>query len=91
MPKSVPNFQRFFLGNAKGNFYILLSYKKSYIIHDIIVIHMVCICIVPKNCVILHFYTSCHIKGKCTRFLFFENFVLSLKMKKQKDLVSIRH
>ena len=52
---------------------------------------MVCICIVPKNCVIPHFYTSCHIKGKCTRFLFFENFVLSLKMKKHKDLASIRH
>ena len=28
----------------------------------------ICICIVHKNCVILHFYTSCHIKAKCVEF-----------------------
>ena len=49
------------------------------------------VCIVHKNCIILHFYTSCHIKEYCAWFLFFENFVPKLKMKKQKDLVSIHN
>ena len=26
---------------------------------------MICICIVHKNCIILNFFTSCHIKEKC--------------------------
>ena len=29
-----------------------------------------------KNCIILHFYSSCHIKEKCVEFLFFETFLL---------------
>ena len=44
--------------------------KKFYIILGIIVIHIICICIVHKNCIIFHFYTSCHIKEKCVEFLF---------------------
>ena len=58
-----------------GGFYTLSSYKKFCIILDIIVIH-ICICIVHKNCVILHFYTSCHIKEKCVKFLLFESFLI---------------
>ena len=71
VPYGVPMFQTFFLRNAKGNFYTLLLYKKFYITLDIIVMHIVCICIVHKNCIILHFYNSCHIKEKCVEFFFF--------------------
>ena len=39
----------------------LFLYKKFYIILDIIVISIICICIVHKKCIILHFYTSCDI------------------------------
>ena len=58
VPKSVPVFQTFLLRNAKWNFYTLLLYEKFYIILDIIVMHMICICIVNKNFTILHFYSS---------------------------------
>ena len=75
-PKVVQVFQTFLLRNDQGNFYtLLLLYKKLYIIFDIIVIHMICICIVHENCIILHFYISSHIKGKCSEFLFFETFL----------------
>ena len=77
-------FSNISLTNAKGNFYTLLLYNTRYhshtydiyIILDIIVIHMISICLVLKNCIILQFYTSCHIKEKCAGFLFFENVVL---------------
>ena len=72
VPKGKPIFQRFFiLRNAKGKFYNLLLCKKFCIILDIIVIHMICICIKHINCIILHFYTSCHIKEKWVEFFFF--------------------
>ena len=35
--------------------YTLLLYKKFYIILDIILIHIMCICIVHVNCIILYF------------------------------------
>ena len=80
--RAVPVFRTFLFRNAKGNFYTLLLYKKFYIILDIIVIHIICICIVHKNCIMLHFYNLCHIKERYTEFLFFETFlVLQLKMK----------
>ena len=60
----VPIFQTFLLQNVKGNFYTLLLYKKFYITLDIIVIHIMCICILHKNCIKLHFHTSCHITKK---------------------------
>ena len=88
--KGVPIFQTVLLQNATGNFYTLLLYKNFYIILDIIVIHMTCICITYKNCVILHFYTSCRMKV-CGIFVFWNFFVLRLKMKIQKDLVSIHY
>ena len=69
--KYVLDFQTFLLRNAKGNFYTLLLYKKFYVVLDIIVIHMICIRIVHKSCIMLHFYSSCHIKEKCAEFLFF--------------------
>ena len=75
VPKSMPNFQTFFSQNSQGNFYILLLYKKFYIRLEIIVIHIICICVVYGNCIILHFYTSAHIKEKCAEFLFFETFL----------------
>ena len=61
VPKRVSIFQTFLLQYAKGNFYSLLLYKKLYILLDIIVIRTICISIVHKSCIILHFYTSCHI------------------------------
>ena len=69
-PKGVLNFQTFLLRNAKGNFYTLLLYKKFFIIVGITV-HMIRIFFIHKNCIILHFYTSCHIKEKCAEFLYF--------------------
>ena len=77
VPKGLPNFQTFFLRNAKGSFYTLLLYKKFYIILDIIVMHVIYICIIHKHFIILHFYTSCHIKEKRAEFLFFETFLFS--------------
>ena len=74
------NFSNIPLWNAKGNLYTLLLYKKFYILFDIIVITIICICIVKKTCIILHFYTSCHIKEKCMEFFFFIIY-LSLKIK----------
>ena len=43
------------------------------------------ICMVHKNCIISHFYTLCHIKGKCAEFLFFGTFLFAnLKWKYKK-------
>ena len=64
--------------------------KKFYIILDVIVIHIICRCIVHRNCIILHFYTSCNIKGKCGKsffcfvFVFFWFLLISLKWKYKK-------
>ena len=74
VPKSMPNFQTFFSQNSQGNFYILLLYKKFYIRLEIIVIHIICICIVYGNCIILHFYTSARIKKSVQNFCFLKLF-----------------
>ena len=74
--KRCAKFQTFLEPNAKWNFYTLLLYKISYILLDIIVIHIICICIVNKTFIILHFYTSCHIKGKFVDFFPFYYFFL---------------
>ena len=58
------------------NFYTFLLYKKFYILLDIIVIHIVCICIVNKNCMILHLSTLCHIKKKVCGISLFNDFFL---------------
>ena len=50
-------------------------YKNVYIILDIIVMHMICICIVLENCIIPHFYTSSHIKEECADCLLLETFL----------------
>ena len=50
-----------------------------YIILDIIVIRIYIIYIVHKNCIILHFYTSCHIKEKCVEFFIFVIFFFFAK------------
>ena len=71
----VPLFQTFLLRNAKENFYTLLLHKKCYILLDIIVMHIICVCILIKNCIILYFFTSCHIKEKHVEFFFFSFFV----------------
>ena len=68
VPKGVPIFRKFLLQNAKGNWYSLLLYKKFWIILDIIVIHIICICTLQKNCIKFHFYTSCQIKEQCEDF-----------------------
>ena len=71
VPYGVPIFQAFLSRNALWNFYTLLLYRKFYILLDVIVIHIICICVVNKNCIILHFHTSCHIKEKCEEFFLF--------------------
>ena len=71
VPKGVPIFLLFFLWNAKENFYILLLYKKFYILLDMVVTHMICICIVNKNCIILYFYTHVMLKKRVWNFSFF--------------------
>ena len=71
-------FQSVVLQNAKGNFCTLLLYKKFCIILDIVVIHIICICIVHKNCVILHLYTSCRI-NVCGIFVFLKVFCSLVK------------
>ena len=73
--KGVLNFQTFFLQNARGNFYTIIFYEKFCIILDIIVIHMIGICIVHENCIILHFYTLCILKKNVWNFCFFETFL----------------
>ena len=55
-------------------FFILL-FEKFHIIIDIIVIRIICICIVEKNCIILRFYTLYNIKEKSEEFFFFIAFV----------------
>ena len=64
-------FQTFLLESAKENFYTLLLQKKFCILLDILVIYIVCICIINRNCIILCFYTSCYIKEKCVEFFLF--------------------
>ena len=82
--KSHRNFQIVLLRNAKGNFYTLLLHKKFYNLFNIIILHIVCTCIVNKNCVILPFSAFYQIKEKCMEFLFlmifiFFNFSFELK------------
>ena len=55
-------------------FFILL-FEKFHIIIDIIVIRIICICVVEKNCIILRFHTSYNIKEKSEEFFFFIAFV----------------
>ena len=74
MPKNVPIFQTFLFWNAKGNFYTLFLYKKFYIILGIILISYA-----HKNCIILNFRTSCHLKEMFVDFLFYETFLLFRK------------
>ena len=66
------NQKKFFLRKMIKEISILfkLLCKKFYIILDVIVIHIICRCIVHRNCIILHFYTSCNIKGKCGKSFF---------------------
>ena len=75
--KGVPIFQTFLFEMLK-EIYILYYIKKFYILLDIIVINIICICIVNKTCIILHFYTSCYIKEKCVEifFLLYFSFLL---------------
>ena len=49
-------------------------YITNLTLYLIIVIHIICICIIRKNCIMLHFYASFHIKEKCVEFLFLINF-----------------
>ena len=75
----VPIFQTFLLQNVKGNFYTLLLYKKFYITLDTIVIHIMCICILHKNCIKLHFHITKKVWVFFCCYYFF--FVLELEIK----------
>ena len=44
-------------------------YIKNLTLCLIIVIHIICICIIRKKCIMIHFYASFHIKEKCVEFL----------------------
>ena len=55
---------------------ILYYYIKNSTFYSISVIHIICICIVNKNCIIIYLYTICHIKEKCVEFFFFYFFAL---------------
>ena len=93
VPKGESSFWKFLLQNAKGNFCTLLLYKKFYIIVEIIAIHM-CICVLHKNYIKLHFYASCFVQEKCVEFFFLLLiFLLSSLVRNEniKDLVSTRH
>ena len=54
---------------------ILYYYIKNSTFYSISVIHIICICIVNKNCIIIYLYTACHIKEKCMEFFFFSFFL----------------
>ena len=54
---------------------ILYYYIKNSTFYSISVIHIICICIVNKNCIIIYLYTACHIKEKCLEFFFFSFFL----------------
>ena len=65
------HFSNFSLTKCEGKFvYFIILYKKFYILLDSIIIHIICIYIVHKNCMILHFYTSFYIKQKFVEFFF---------------------
>ena len=79
------SFLNISLTKWQGKFlYLKLLYKKLYLIS---VIH-ICICILHRNCIILHFYNSCHIKEKCGIFFSFCSLV---RNENTKRLVSIRY
>ena len=75
VPKGVPIFQILLSQNAKGVFYNLFLHKKFYFILDIIVIHIICLCILHKNCIMFHHYTSSHIEEQFVEFLLFKFFL----------------
>ena len=50
---------------------VLYFYVKNYPLCLILYLYIPC-----ANCIILHFYTSCHIKEKCVELLFFETFLV---------------
>ena len=68
--KTRANFSNICLTKPKGNFYALL-YEKFYITLNIIVIHIITICIVHKNCIKIYFHISSHIEEKCGIFIFY--------------------
>ena len=41
-----------------------------------------CKCVADKNCILLHFYTSCHLKEKCVQFLLFRSLVRNENIKR---------
>ena len=54
---------------------ILYYYIKNSTFYSISFIHIICICIVNKNCIIIYLYTTCRIKEKCLEFFFFSFFL----------------
>ena len=80
----MPIFQTFLLQNAKGNFYTLLIYKNFYIILDITVIHMICICIRHK--IVLYFIFILHVilKKSVRNFRFLKLFCSLVKTENTK-------
>ena len=68
--KACNTFKHSYYKMVRKNSINNLLYRKFHLILNIIVMHMVCICIVHKNCIILHFYTSCYIIEKSVEFIF---------------------
>ena len=68
-------FFRHFCYQVLRKISILYYYIKKSTFYAISVIHIICICIVNKNCIIIYLYTACHIKEKCVEFFFFYSFI----------------
>ena len=68
-------FSRHFCYQVLRKISILYYCIKKSTFYAISVIHIICICIVNKNCIIIYLYTACHIKEKCVEFFFFYSFI----------------
>ena len=68
--KACNSFKHSYYKMVRKNSINNLLYKKFHLILNIIVMHMVCTCVLHKNCIILHFYTSHYIIEKSVKFIF---------------------
>ena len=74
LPNSVPVFLYSFYEILREISILYYYIKKSYIILDIIIIHMICVCIVHKKCIILHSILQVILKKGVRHFCFLKVF-----------------
>ena len=58
------SFSSIILTKCYMKFLYFIIIQKFYILLDIVAIDIICICVVNKTCVILHFHSSCHSEEK---------------------------